>query len=147
MILVEKVSRWDGNSPKHPSLAENVHKTDRDPVRMLGYINGRSVRLPTVTVRTGAPSSAASSFISGLIREPLMGQPSICPIANSSSDAVIDGMPIYITSSKTVVENIVRAMGLDEKVLLDVGGKGVGRLRTVNLPGFRITTRDILNAL
>ena len=39
------------------------------------------------------------------------------------------------------------AMGLDEKVLLEVGGDGVGKLRTINLPGVKITTQDILDAL
>jgi nucleoside-diphosphate-sugar epimerase len=36
-----------------------------------GFIDGRSLRLPTVTVRPGKPNKAASSFASGVIREPL----------------------------------------------------------------------------
>lgn len=112
-----------------------------------GYLNGRTVRLPTVCVRTGAPSSAASSFISGLIREPLQGQPSVCPIASSANDPILEDMPIYVTRSKTVVQNILYAMALDEERMLKVGGKGVGRLRTINLPGIKITTNDILAAL
>jgi D-erythronate 2-dehydrogenase len=39
-----------------------------------GYVDGRTLRLPTVAIRAGAPSSAASSFISGIIREPLQGE-------------------------------------------------------------------------
>ena len=38
-----------------------------------GFIDGRSLRLPTVTVRPGKPNQAASSFASGIIREPLAG--------------------------------------------------------------------------
>ena len=30
-----------------------------------GYIDGRILRLPTISVRAGAPTAAASSFISG----------------------------------------------------------------------------------
>ena len=45
-----------------------------------GYIDGRSARLMTVTVRPGRPNGAASSFFSGIIREPLAGVESICPV-------------------------------------------------------------------
>jgi nucleoside-diphosphate-sugar epimerase len=38
-----------------------------------GYVDGRSLRLPTVVVRPGKPNLAASSFASGIIREPLAG--------------------------------------------------------------------------
>jgi len=37
-----------------------------------GYIDGRSARLMTVTVRPGRPNGAASSFFSGIIREHLV---------------------------------------------------------------------------
>ncbi len=46
-----------------------------------GYIDGRSLRLPTVTVRPGKPNKAASSFASGIIREPLSGVDAVCPVA------------------------------------------------------------------
>ena len=39
-----------------------------------GFLDGRSLRLPTVTVRPGKPNKAASSFASGIIREPLVGR-------------------------------------------------------------------------
>src|SRR5207253_10642580 len=38
-----------------------------------GFIDGRSLRLPTITVRPGKPNKATSSFASGIIREPLSG--------------------------------------------------------------------------
>src|SRR3970282_2396192 len=46
-----------------------------------GFIDGRSLRLPTIVVRAGKPNAAASSFASGIIREPLNGAPSECPVA------------------------------------------------------------------
>ena len=46
-----------------------------------GFIDGRSLRLPTITVRPGRPNAAASSFASGIIREPLNGEDAICPSA------------------------------------------------------------------
>src|SRR5687768_957174 len=45
-----------------------------------GYLDGRSLRLPTVTVRPGKPNKAASSFASGIVREPLNGIEAICPV-------------------------------------------------------------------
>ncbi|KAJ9094827.1 hypothetical protein QFC20_006805 [Naganishia adeliensis] len=108
-----------------------------------GFIDGRTVRLPTVCIRTGAPSSAASSFISGLVREPLQGIKTVCPIADSINDEAIEGMPIYVTRVKTVVENIARAINVKAE---DIEQK-VGKTRCINLPGIKITTRDILQAV
>jgi nucleoside-diphosphate-sugar epimerase len=39
-----------------------------------GFLNGRAVRLMTVSVRPGRPNAAASGFLSGIVREPLAGQ-------------------------------------------------------------------------
>ena len=44
-----------------------------------GFIDGRAARLMTVTVRPGRPNGAASSFFSGIIREPLAGLEAILP--------------------------------------------------------------------
>ena len=45
-----------------------------------GFVRGRNVRLMTVSVRPGRPNGAASSFLSGMIREPLAGQRAACPV-------------------------------------------------------------------
>jgi len=45
-----------------------------------GFLNGRAVRLMTVSVRPGRPNAAASGFLSGIIREPLSGQRAVCPV-------------------------------------------------------------------
>ncbi len=50
-----------------------------------GYIDGRAVRLPTIVVRPGKPNAAASSFASGIIREPLAGIESVCPVARETA--------------------------------------------------------------
>lgn len=46
-----------------------------------GFVDGRVLRLPTVSVRPGLPNKAASSFASGIIREPLNGEDAVCPVA------------------------------------------------------------------
>jgi nucleoside-diphosphate-sugar epimerase len=53
-----------------------------------GYIDGRAARLMTVTVRPGKPNGAASSFFSGIIREPLAGVEAICPVSAEVSHPV-----------------------------------------------------------
>jgi nucleoside-diphosphate-sugar epimerase len=45
-----------------------------------GFLNGRAVRLMTVSVRPGRANAAASGFLSGIIREPLAGQRAVCPV-------------------------------------------------------------------
>jgi nucleoside-diphosphate-sugar epimerase len=63
-----------------------------------GYVRGRSTRLMTVTVRQGKPNAAASSFLSGIIREPLAGEAALCPVppdtevALSSPERTTDGL-------------------------------------------------------
>jgi hypothetical protein len=46
-----------------------------------GFVDGRVLRLPTISVRPGKPNAAASSFASGIIREPLSGVAANCPVA------------------------------------------------------------------
>lgn len=107
-----------------------------------GYLDTRSCRLPTVAIRTGAPSTAASSFISGLIREPLQGIESVCPIADNEADPMLDNMPVYLSRAKTVFRNIVWGLCMpEENIKL---GKGD---RSINIPGIRVTPRQILAAL
>ena len=49
-----------------------------------GFIDGRSLRLPTISVRPGKPNKAASSFASGILREPLNGVEAICPVSRET---------------------------------------------------------------
>ena len=63
-----------------------------------GLIHGRNVRLMTVSIRPGKPNGAASSFLSGMFREPLAGQPCTVPVpaetrvALASTDKTIEGL-------------------------------------------------------
>ena len=64
-----------------------------------GFIDGRSARLPTVIIRPGKPNKAASSFASGVFREPLNGVECVLPVG---TDAV---MPL--AGYRTIVEGFV----------------------------------------
>ncbi len=71
-----------------------------------GFIIGRNVRLMTVSVRPGTPNGAASSFLSGMIREPLAGVRAPCPVAPDTAVALsspvctIDGLLCAATSTQ-----------------------------------------------
>ncbi len=95
------------------------------------FVDGVSCRLPTVAIRPGAPNSALSSFVSGIIREPLAGIESLCPVPLDT--------PLWITSPAVVTSNLVHAGHLATS-LLD------GR-RALNLPGLCVTPREMLDSL
>ncbi|KAL8843615.1 MAG: hypothetical protein Q9170_000119 [Blastenia crenularia] len=97
-----------------------------------GLLDGRIVRLPTVLVRPGKPTGAASSFASGIFREPLNGQRSILPVSKELS--------VWICSPRTVVKNLIIARDLPAE-------RYGGGSRVVNLPGVTVSIRDMLAAL
>src|SRR6201995_4425562 len=45
-----------------------------------GFLDGISIRLPTICIRPGAPNKAASGFSSNILREPLAGKEAILPV-------------------------------------------------------------------
>ncbi len=96
-----------------------------------GFIDGVVCRIPTVAVRPGAPNSAVSSFVSGIIREPLAGIEAVCPVP-------LD-MRLWITSPDVVVSNLEHAVGLPAAAL---GGRPV-----VNLPGLSVSSAEMLDSL
>src|SRR5690606_16193323 len=76
-----------------------------------GFVDGRSLRLPTITVRPGKPNAATSSFLSGIIREPLHGEKATYPV-NSGSE-------FWLLSPRRVVQNFIHAANLEESKLGD----------------------------
>ncbi|THH19144.1 hypothetical protein EW146_g1972 [Bondarzewia mesenterica] len=105
-----------------------------------GFIDGRILRLPTIVVRPGPPSNATSAFLSGIVREPLKGESTTCPIGSSPSDPAVDALHAWVASPPTTVRNLVRA----KHVLASALRK---HSRVICLPGFTASVRDILNAL
>jgi len=96
-----------------------------------GFVDGTSARLMTVTVRPGKPNAAASSFFSGVIREPLAGVPAICPVDASVSHPV--------SSPARTVEALLR--------IYEASREGrQGRL-ALNLPALNVTVQQMLDAL
>ncbi len=96
-----------------------------------GFIDGRSARLMTVTVRPGKPNGAASSFFSGIIREPLAGIEAICPVSPEVSHP--------LTSVARTVEGLIAVY---EASVEELGGR-----LALNLPAINATVGDMLAAL
>src|SRR3954462_2138840 len=96
-----------------------------------GFVDGRSLRLPTITVRPGRPNAAASSFASGIIREPLNGEEAICPVGRDAR--------IWVASPRTAIAALITANDLPSTAL--------GNRRWINVPGLSVTAGEMVDAL
>jgi nucleoside-diphosphate-sugar epimerase len=96
-----------------------------------GYLDGRGLRLPTVTVRPGKPNKAASSFFSSIFREPLQGQEAICPVAPEAG--------CWIASPNRTVANILHAA--------NVPAEEFGQNRCLAIPGMATTVGEMIAAM
>jgi len=96
-----------------------------------GFINGRSVRLMTVSVRPGRPNGAASGFFSGMIREPLAGVRAACPVADETQ--------VAISSPTRTIEGLIRAA--------EASDAQWGPRTAVNLPSLSTTVGEMAASL
>jgi nucleoside-diphosphate-sugar epimerase len=96
-----------------------------------GYIDGRSLRLPTVVVRPGKANAAASSFASAVVREPLNGVAYECPLPPQTA--------VWLLSPRRVVEAFIHAH--------DLPASAWGMNRALNLPGITVTVAEMIEAM
>ena len=96
-----------------------------------GLVQGRNVRLMTVAVRPGRPNGAASSFLSGMLREPLAGQRSTVPVAPQT--------PVALASPQRTIEGLLLALQADAPTW--------GPATAVNLPALSTTVGEMAQAL
>ncbi|MBZ9881211.1 SDR family oxidoreductase [Mesorhizobium sp. CA10] len=96
-----------------------------------GFFDGIGIRLPTICVRPGKPNKAASSFFSGIIREPLAGQEAILPVPRSVLHTH--------ASPRSAVNFLVHAAEID--------GDKVGPRRNLTMPGVAVTVGEQIEAL
>jgi hypothetical protein len=99
-----------------------------------GFIDGVALRFPTISVRPGKPTAAASSFLSGMIREPLSGKECVIPLKDREFRS-------WLCSPRTLAENLVFALGVDFREKLPV------HKRVVNMPGIGVRVQDMMDAL
>lgn len=88
-----------------------------------GHFDGRSARLPTVIIRPGKPNAAASSWASGMFREPLNGEACRLPVRRDQAHPM--------TGYRTVVDSLIALHELPDGAL---GGD-----RALGLPAHRVT--------
>ena len=88
-----------------------------------GHFDGRSARLPTVIIRPGKPNAAASSWASGMFREPLNGETCELPVHRDQ--------PHPMTGFRTVVDSFI--------ALFEVPEERLGDDRAYGLPAHQVT--------
>lgn len=96
-----------------------------------GFIDGRSLRLPTIVVRPGKPNLAASSFASGVLREPLNGIVSECPVSLDTG--------VWLLSPRRCVESFLHAH--------ETPSSAWGTRRVLNLPGITAPVSEMIDAM
>lgn len=96
-----------------------------------GMLDAVNIRLPTVTIRPGRPNKAASSFVSAILREPLLGLPTELPVG--------EDFALWICSPRRAVDWFLHAMTMDTTPL--------GLDRGINPPGRSATVAKMLEAL
>ena len=96
-----------------------------------GFVQGRNVRLMTVSVRPGKPNGAASSFFSGMIREPLAGVKGACPVSPDTE--------VALSSPGLTIAGLIRAA--------ETSDAAWGPRTALNLPAITATTGDMAAAL
>jgi len=96
-----------------------------------GMIDGRSLRLPTITVRPGRPNKAASSFASGIIREPLAGERAVCPVSPQTR--------MWVSSPRAAIDNLI--------VGHEAPAAAFATRRSISVPGISVGVGDMAAAL
>ena len=96
-----------------------------------GFCEGLAIRLPTICVRPGKPNLAASSFFSGIIREPLNGLEANLPVSTDVRH--------WHASPRSAVGFLRHAESLDRNALTFNGA--------LNMPGLSCTVEEQIEAL
>jgi nucleoside-diphosphate-sugar epimerase len=96
-----------------------------------GFLDAVCLRLPTIMVRPGRPNRAASSFVSAIVREPLLGLSTDLPVPPDFA--------VWVASPRRAVDWLLHAAAMETGTM--------GLDRGVNLPGLGVTVAAILHAL
>jgi D-erythronate 2-dehydrogenase len=96
-----------------------------------GFIRARNTRLMTVSVRPGKPNGAASSFLSGMIREPLAGVVAVCPVDRNT--------PVALSSPACTIDGLLTAAQTSDQQW--------GARTAINFPAISTTVGEMADAL
>jgi nucleoside-diphosphate-sugar epimerase len=125
----------DETTPQTPQSSYGTQKAIGDLLindyTRKGFIDGRVLRLPTIVVRPGKPNRAASSFASGVIREPLTGIDAVCPVAPDTRVAIL--------SPRRAVDAFLHAH--------DLPAEAWGSHHSVIVPALSVCVDEMVDAL
>jgi len=128
-------ARVDDSTPLTPQSSYGTQKAIAELLladyTRKGFVDGRVARLPTVSVRPGRPNRAASSFASGIVREPLNGEVAVCP--------VLPSLRLWLLSPRRAIDALL--------ALHDLPDDALGVNRSVNLPGVSVSVAEMIEAL
>ncbi|KAI1405245.1 NAD(P)-binding protein [Hypoxylon fuscum] len=110
-----------------------MNETFINDMHRRGFIDAFSLRFPTVSVRPGRPTNAASSFLSGMVREPMKGEECVVPLKDRAFKS-------YLTSPNTLQENLIRVLNMDSSKLPK-------HIRHINMPGISVSIQELMDAL
>jgi D-erythronate 2-dehydrogenase len=96
-----------------------------------GFMDGISIRLPTICIRPGLPNKAASGFFSNILREPLAGKEAILPVS--------ENVRHWHATPRSAVGFLLHAATIDLAT--------VGPRRALTMPGLSATVGDQIAAL
>ena len=127
-VLADDARQVPGNSYGAQKAAAELILADAS---RRGFLDAVSIRLPTVIVRPGRPNKAASSFLSAIVREPMLGLETELPVA--------DDFAAWVCSPRRAVDWLIHAAALDTSEM--------GLDRSINPPGITTTIAHLLQAL
>ena len=127
-VLPDNTRQIPGNSYGAQKAAAELILADAS---RRGFLDAVTLRLPTVIVRPGRPNKAASSFFSGIVREPLLGLDTELPVA--------DDFAVWICSPRRGVDWLLHAAAMDTGTM--------GLDRSIDPPGISTTVAHLLQAL
>ena len=143
VVFTSSVASFGGGQSAHlpddaRQLPSNSYGAQKAAAELLlqdatrrGMLDAVSIRLPTVIIRPGRPNKAASSFVSAILREPLLGLETPLPVS--------EDFRVWICSPRLAVVWLRQAMTMDTAPL--------GLDRGVNPPGLSVSVGEILAAL
>ena len=96
-----------------------------------GHMDAITIRLPTICIRPGKPNAAASSFFSGILREPINGHEAVLPVS--------EDVRHWFASPRSAVGYLLHAAALPME--------RVGPHASLDMPGLSATVGEQIDAL
>ena len=122
---------WNPTPTSSYGIAKAMSELLLNEYSRRSFVDGRALRLPTIVVRGGKPNTATSTFASSIIREPLNGERTTCPVTPETT--------IWIMSPQQVVACLILAAELPDSAL--------GDNRIITLPGLAVSVGEMVAAL